>query len=51
MNNKEDQANQITDKQLEAFRKLYNNPDMTKEQAGHKVQAVRLHKQSLKKTQ
>src|ERR1035437_1311466 len=45
MNNKNDQ--EITPEQLTALQKIFNNPDMTKEQAGHKVQAVRLHKQVL----
>lgn len=41
--------NEITDKQLEAFRLMYKNLKMTKEQVGHKVQAVRLHKLSKEK--
>jgi hypothetical protein len=49
MNIKKDQVNQITDKHVEAFRKAYNNPEMTKEQVAQKVRAVRLHKQSIEK--
>jgi len=49
MNTKKILFNEITDKQLEVFRLIYNNPKMTKEQVGHKVQAVRLHKQAQNK--